>query len=83
MAIIFYQMLQLPLRLKNTTTDVKGISTLDEDILHDIRYLLKKGFIVKSDADVKEITAHTILTLMDVNWNNLHISKFELWNKKG
>lgn len=75
-------MVELPLRLELRQTIVQGISTLDEDILHDIRYLINEGFKVKANADVKEITAHTILTIMDRNWASLSISKFELWNKK-
>ena len=82
LSVIFHQMVGLPLQLENRREIVEGIATLERDILHDIRYLLDEGYRRKEKAEIKEITAHTILTVMDEKWTALRIAKFELWNKK-
>lgn len=76
--IIFYQMIAIPLQ----HPDLRELrpELLEKYISDDIRALLSNGYNLKQTAEVKEVTAHTLLAAMDTNWESLNISNVKLWN---
>jgi hypothetical protein len=83
--LIFTQMVAAPLVLENLSPvyspEAPDISDLAAGIEKDVEFLLRLGYERKRNATDKEVTAHTILTLIDENWDKLYIAKFELWNR--
>jgi hypothetical protein len=77
-SLIFYSMVYLPIREENFASNNKNV---EDYIKKDVRFLLTEAIDQKRFAEVKEVTAHTILSLLDQKWEMLNISKGELWNK--
>lgn len=78
MTIIFQQMIALPL-LEEENNEI--INQLEKYISDDLSYLVNQSFQYKMlKQDSLEISAHTILTIMDRDWKKMNIAKFSLWN---
>ena len=78
--LIFYQMVALPLQHPNIARDIEP-EILADYITRDITLLMRYSYEIKVGAEVKEVTAHTILTAIDQKWEVLNISNFKLWNR--
>jgi|GEM_PF-2168416 len=74
--VIYHQMIAIPLLNEGK----QKINSLKEYIREDIKNLLDKAYEQKHSSDPKEISAHTILNVMDAQWNNLNLAKNEWWN---
>lgn len=75
--IIYHQMVALPLIIEKRDIN---IDSLEENIRMDIKNLFKSAYELKRYENEKEISAHTILSLLNSQWSKLNIAKNEWWN---
>lgn len=75
--IIFHQMVAIPLLIELEPENIKNIQGYIRD---DVKDLIGYAREEKEGSEMREITAHTVLSLIDENWNTLNISREKWWN---
>jgi hypothetical protein len=75
--VIFHQMIAIPLIDEGNDNFT---NQMENYITADLKLLINQSIEFKKNDKVREITAHTILTVMDRDWKKMNISKFDLWN---
>ncbi|MCX2745324.1 hypothetical protein OO013_15710 [Mangrovivirga sp. M17] len=75
--IIFHQMVAIPILSDKKSVNTENINSFIKSDINDLMNFAKEE---KQNSQVKEVTAHTILSLIDKHWDSLNISKQEWWN---
>jgi len=75
--ITFHQMVAIPLISEKKQVNIENLESYIEK---DVKDLMEAAKEEKLYSDTREITAHTILSLLDKKWDSLNISRNEWWN---